>query len=139
SLIAFQPAIDEPSNMTPSVSRSSSMAWTAWARCCHLPRGSVKRKSTYFTSCSLIIEKIFAVSAMLVSSMPRMMRGARSAPLFIVAVEGWSNGFRAPLAGTDADRLVDGGDEDLAVADAPGAGGLLYGLDGALDQIVLEH
>jgi carbamoylphosphate synthase large subunit len=27
---------------------------TWWARCCHLPRGSVNRKSTYFTSLSLI-------------------------------------------------------------------------------------
>ena len=43
SLIAFQPAIDEPSNMTPVVSASSSTASTYIPRCCHLPRGSVKR------------------------------------------------------------------------------------------------
>src|ERR1700733_9700321 len=43
SLIAFQPAIDEPSNMVLSK-----------VTCCHLPRGSVKRRSTYLTSLSLI-------------------------------------------------------------------------------------
>src|SRR5882757_6801179 len=120
SLIAFQPAIDEPSNMTPSVSRSSSTAWTAWARCCHLPRGSVNRKSTYFTSCSLMSEKIFAVSAMMgfldASNDAGRLIGA---PVYCCG-GGWSNGFGAALAGTNADGLVDRGDEDLAVADAPG-------------------
>ena len=48
SLIAFQPAMEEPSNMMPSVRKSSLMVAICWARCCHLPRGSVKRKSTYF-------------------------------------------------------------------------------------------
>src|SRR5713101_6647171 len=140
SLIAFQPAIDEPSNMTPSVSRSSSTACTAWARCCHLPRGSVKRKSTYFTSCSLISEKIFAVSAMMGFLDASNDAGAPDRrPLFIVALRGRSNRFGTALAGADADRFVDGADEDLAVADPPGAGGLLNGLDGALHQIVLEH
>src|ERR687894_1669748 len=54
SLIAFQPAIEEPSNITPSVKVSSSMIDTSKVTCCHLPRGSVKRKSTYLTSLSLI-------------------------------------------------------------------------------------
>src|SRR3546814_5362766 len=53
SLIAFQPAIDEPSNIRPSTSISSSMVSCHWVVCCHLPRGSVKRKSTCFTSLSL--------------------------------------------------------------------------------------
>ena len=55
SLIAFQPAMEEPSNMTPSANISSSTVETCCAVCCHLPRGSVKRKSTYSTLCSLII------------------------------------------------------------------------------------
>src|SRR5882757_10782483 len=111
SLIAFQPAIEEPSNGTPSLRKSSVIVRTAWARCCHLPRGSVKRKSTYFTSCSLMSEKIFAVSAMMGFLDASNDTGApERRPLFIVAVEGWSNGFRAALAGTDADRLVDRGD-----------------------------
>src|SRR6476620_3844431 len=54
SLIAFQPAIDEPSNITPSTNVSSSIMPTSNVTCCHLPRGSVKRRSTYLTSLSLI-------------------------------------------------------------------------------------
>src|SRR6202166_1872232 len=54
SLIAFQPAIEEPSNMRPSAKVSSSIIVTSNVTCCHLPRGSVKRRSTYFTSLSLI-------------------------------------------------------------------------------------
>src|SRR5438132_11895014 len=55
SWIAFQPAIEEPSNMMPSANVSSSTVEISTVTCCHLPRGSVKRKSTYFTSLSLII------------------------------------------------------------------------------------
>src|SRR5215813_13788668 len=51
----------------------------------------------------------------------------------------WSNGVWATLAGPDADHLVDGCDEDLAVADAPGMRGLLDGLHGALDHRILQH
>src|SRR5215210_9409243 len=54
SLIAFQPAIDEPSNMMPSANTSSSTIEMSKVTCCHLPRGSVKRKSTYLMSLSLI-------------------------------------------------------------------------------------
>src|SRR5580692_11039666 len=54
SLIAFQPAIDEPSNIRPSAKESSSIMPTSKVTCCHLPRGSVKRRSTYLTSLSLI-------------------------------------------------------------------------------------
>ena len=59
SLIAFQPAIEEPSNIWPSAKVSSSIMVTSKVTCCHLPRGSVKRKSTYFTSLSLIIFMTF--------------------------------------------------------------------------------
>src|SRR6516162_5924246 len=54
SWIAFQPAIEEPSNMMPSAKVSSSTVLMSTVTCCHLPRGSVKRKSAYFTSLSLI-------------------------------------------------------------------------------------
>ena len=50
SLIAFHPAIDEPSNITPSEKASSSTMDTSNVTCCHFPRGSVKRKSTYLMS-----------------------------------------------------------------------------------------
>jgi hypothetical protein len=59
SLIAFQPAIEEPSNICPSAKVSSSIMVTSKVTCCHLPRGSVNRKSTYFTSLSLIIFMTF--------------------------------------------------------------------------------
>ncbi len=55
SLIAFQPAIEEPSNMMPSAKVSSSIIVLSNVTCCHFPRGSVKRKSTYFTSLSFIV------------------------------------------------------------------------------------
>src|ERR1700759_209999 len=62
SLIAFQPAIEEPSNMVPSVKMSSSIILISKVTCCHLPRGSVKRRSTYLTSLSLIdLRTSFAV------------------------------------------------------------------------------
>src|SRR5256714_3188009 len=54
SLIAFQPAMEEPSNMRPSAKVSSSIMPVSKVTCCHLPRGSVKRRSTYLTSLSLI-------------------------------------------------------------------------------------
>src|SRR5215470_13211470 len=54
SWMAFQPAIEEPSNMMPSAKVSSSTVLMSTVTCCHLPRGSVKRKSAYFTSLSLI-------------------------------------------------------------------------------------
>src|ERR1700675_318738 len=59
SLIAFQPAIEEPSNIMPSANVSSSIWLMSKVTCCHLPRGSVKRKSAYFTSLSLIIFMTF--------------------------------------------------------------------------------
>src|SRR5215207_97426 len=54
SLIAFQPAIEEPSNIVPSAKMSSSTIEMSKVTCCHFPRGSVKRKSTYLMSLSLI-------------------------------------------------------------------------------------
>src|SRR5258708_4698568 len=46
---------------------------------------------------------------------------------------------RARLAGADAQRLLDRRDEDLAVTDLAGVGGLLDRLDGALDLGVVDH
>src|SRR5262249_48358117 len=47
-----------------------------------------------------------------------------------------SERFVTTLARTDADHLVHGQDEDLAVADPAGLGGLLYGLDDLRDLVV---
>ena len=60
SLIAFQPAIEEPSNMKPSRNTSASTVETCCAVCCHLPRGSVNRRSTYSTPFSWIIASTFS-------------------------------------------------------------------------------
>src|SRR4029450_2476558 len=62
SLIAFQPAIELPSNMKPSVKLSSSTTPEAIVRCCHLPLGSVKRRSTQSISSSLIRDRIVPAS-----------------------------------------------------------------------------
>jgi hypothetical protein len=62
SLIAFQPAIDDPSNIRPSVSSSSPMTFDTIVRCCHLPLGSVNRRSTHSISWSLIIFRIAPAS-----------------------------------------------------------------------------
>src|SRR3954447_5523686 len=76
SLIAFHPAIEEPSNMKPSVKLSSSTTPDAIVKCCHLPLGSVKRRSTHSISSSLSRDRILPASfAMLpsvfLSSFPR--------------------------------------------------------------------
>src|SRR3954468_21871447 len=54
SLIAFQPAIEEPSNIRPSVSSSSPSTPEHMVRCCHLPLGSVNRRSTHSIPPSVI-------------------------------------------------------------------------------------
>src|ERR1700728_2384764 len=54
SLIPFQPAIDEPSNILPSVNRSASTSRAGMETCCSLPRVSVNRRSAYLTSFSFI-------------------------------------------------------------------------------------
>src|ERR1700733_10851131 len=54
SLIPFQPAIEEPSNIFPSVNRSASTRRAGMETCCSLPRVSVNRRSAYLTSFSFI-------------------------------------------------------------------------------------
>src|SRR5579859_3616394 len=149
SLIAFQPAIEDPSNMMPSRKTSSSMVETCCAVCCHLPRGSVNRRSTYSTECSVSISStlptplvapagFLAMYCFPVSRLNGKLRGPHHAA---PPGSGPSTRFRrgpeaefvclccyaldrvlATFAGTDADDLLDRGDEDLAVADTPGTG-----------------
>src|SRR6478736_6892866 len=47
-----------------------------------------------------------------------------------------SDGFVAALAGADAHRFFEAGDEDLAVTDAPRLGSLLDRVDDRMDQVV---
>src|SRR5687767_4591253 len=53
-----------------------------------------------------------------------------------------SDRLRAALAGADADAILQGEDEDLAVANTPlraGAGGLHDGVDGRLDEVLVDR
>ena len=54
SSMLFQPAIDEPSNIFPSLSISLSTTLAGTVTCCSFPMVSQKRRSTNLTSCSLI-------------------------------------------------------------------------------------
>src|SRR3982075_3445409 len=137
SWIAFQPAIEEPSNIWPSANVSSSIKLTSKVTCCHLPRGSVKRKSTYFTSLSLIV---FITSlAVVMERIPfrvagRAGGGSRRA-VGLAGLDGVQSGF----PGSDPNGFFDIGDEDLTVADSPGLGGATDRLDGLFDHVVAEH
>src|SRR6476469_9122686 len=131
SLMAFQPAIEEPSNIRPSAQASSCICETSMVRCCILPRGSVKRRSTYLTSLSLISARTPETSMGLL-----MMIFLWSELVYVVV---GLERVRAGLAGADADGLLDVGDENLAVADAAGARRVLDGLDGALHELVRQH
>src|SRR5215211_2919162 len=134
SLIAFQPAIDEPSNITPSAKVSSSMIDTSKVTCCHLPRGSVKRKSTYLTSLSLIaLSTSFAFCILVGPLLPFWIFPGRTA---VQLADLRSDRLGARLAGADPDRFLDARYKNLAIADAPGMGRLADRLDGALDHVV---
>src|SRR5271168_2277033 len=122
SLIAFHPAIDEPSNIWPSAKVSSSIMVTSKVTCCHLPRGSVKRKSTYFTSLSLIIFMTFF--GVVMECVP--FRGASDCLVAMVAfcprrVSAGSqtidsDGVNSGLSGPNPDGFFDTRDEDFPVA-----------------------
>src|SRR5262249_27397668 len=138
SLIAFQPAIDEPSNMVPSFRKSSSTIIRSKVTCCHLPRGSVKRMSTYLTSFSLISLRMSPAVVFLsaiVQSFPSTLTvkvsrpDGRNSKNVAPALAGPSDRFHPRLAGADADGFLDIEDENLAVADAARARSLLDGLD----------
>src|SRR5690554_6844307 len=113
----FQPVIDEPSNMKPSSRKSALTTSAITVTCCSLPRGSVKRISTYSTPSSLIVLRTVSI-LMLV-------------PLSLLA--GGSDGVLAGLAGANTDDLFNRCDEDLAVADLVGARGGDDRFDGGID------
>src|SRR6185503_6565873 len=129
SLIAFQPAMEEPSNIVPLVRKSSSTIDRSNVTCCHLPRGSVKRTSTNLTSLVLIIERMLCGLCAMVFGLP----------LQEVELAQRLYGVRAGLAGADADGFLDIEDEYLAVADASRARSLLDGVDGGFEAAVFDH
>src|SRR6267154_2563464 len=140
SLIAFQPAIEEPSNIMPSAKVSSSIIVMSKVTCCHLPRGSVKRKSAYLTSFSLIN---FRTSlAVVMDRIPFLRNGCGCGggrPRPAVQMTNGSNGVDSGLPGSNPDRFLDVGDENLAIADPPGLGGATDRLDRFLDHLIGEH
>src|ERR1043166_7443839 len=106
SWIAFQPGTEEPSNIWPSANVSSSIMLLSKVTCCHLPRGSVNRKSTYFTSLSLII---FMTSLAVAIAFPLLMTAREE------RMRGSLDRVDAGFSGSDPDRLLDVRDENLAV------------------------
>src|SRR4051812_20517760 len=146
SLIAFQPAIEEPSNMKPSVSSSSPTTPATIVRCCHLPLGSVNRRSTHSISWSLIILRTsFAEFA--ICPIPFRYRlsarqnrescchpDARVVTICCAA----SNSVFIPLAGADAQSRLHRNHEDLAVANAAGLRGSGDRLHHTVGQGVLD-
>src|SRR3954447_1162382 len=138
SWIAFHPAIEEPSNIWPSAKVSSSIMLMSKVTCCHLPRGSVKRKSAYFTSLSLI--SFMTSLAVVMECVPFVwltleLQGRPSRSCGTRGSDGIQSGFPRP----DPNGFFDIGDEDLSVADPSGLGGAPDGLDGFLDHVIAEH
>src|SRR5690242_11126629 len=131
SLIAFQPAIEEPTNIWPSAKLSSSIMVTSNVTCCHLPRGPLQRKSTYLTSLSLIIFITF-LAVVIACIPPCYGRGpCVCAPRL--------DRIHPALSGSDPDRFLDIGYENLPVADAAGLRRATDRLDGFFRHVVGEH
>src|SRR5512145_1583379 len=120
SLMAFQPAIDEPSNIRPSSSSSSPSTEETMVRCCHLPLGSVKRRSTHSISSSLI--RLTISDAVGMAFLPLTLDGCCCGAAGEGPVRRNSDGGLVPLPGADAQDGVHGADEDLAVTDTAGLG-----------------
>src|SRR3954454_17611185 len=113
SWMAFQPAIEEPSNIWPSAKVSSPIMLRSNVTCCHFPRGSVNRKSTYFTSLSLII---FMTSLGVVMECNLSCGQAQRWRRALYASER-SDGVKSGFPRSDPDSFLDVGDEDFSVAD----------------------
>src|SRR5262249_919391 len=129
----------------PSENVSSSMRPMSKVTCCHLPRGSVKRKSAYLTSLSLmsfrtslavVIDAIPLVFRRFpLPTLPRKRgRGGRSeaAPVSFDRIQ-------PGVAGLDANGFLYLGDENLSIANAAGLRGAPYGIDRLFDHVVAEH
>src|SRR5664279_1156203 len=152
SLIAFQPAIEEPSNIVPSAKMSSSIMPMSKVTCCHLPRGSVKRRSTYFTSLSLMdFRTSLAVFMNTPYGLQVIVIWPQPATVVMLNTIGGcsiqyqsagrlnSDGVQPGFPSSDANGFLDIGHENLAVADAAGLGRASYGVDRLLDQVVGDH
>src|SRR5215813_10732814 len=133
SWIAFQPAIEEPSNIWPSEKVSSPMMPMSKVTCCHLPRGSVKRKSAYLTSLSLMT---FRTSlAVVIEQIPLSQAFTTSANLAPFSL----NRIQTRFPGADANGFLYLGDENLSIANAAGLCRAPYGVDRLFNHVVAEH
>src|ERR1043165_2840748 len=130
SWISSQPAIEEPSNIWPSANVSSSIIDLSKVTCCHLPRGSVKRKSTYFTSLSFIILRTSL--AVVIGTLSQTNSGSSAGPRA-------SDRIQTGFPRSDPDGFFDVGDEDLAVPDAAGLRSPADRVHGFFDHVVAEN
>src|SRR5262245_4458238 len=106
--------------------------------CCHFPRGSVKRKSAYLASLSLI--SFITSLTVVMERIPFRVagRGSGGGRSNVEACHG-SDGIHSGFSRSDPDGFLDVGDENLAVPNPPGLGGAADRLDGFLDHVVTEH
>src|SRR5882724_8110439 len=143
SLIAFQPAIDEPSNIKPSAKASSSIMPTSKVTCCHLPRGSVNRRSTYlavFMNTPFGLQVIWPRAATLGNAHYNWGKLNTISEYRHRSIGGTgSDGIQSGFPGSDTNGFLDVGHEDLAVADAPGLGRAPDGVDCPFNQIIRDH
>ena len=131
SLIAFQPAIEEPSNMTPSTNVLSSVAEAMRAVCCHLPQrigeAEVNELDVLFLDHR---ENLFRVHLSLVPLLWLRPHAPRGRVLIRRRRHARQYEFRI--------CIVDARHEDLAVADAARVRRAADRLDGLLDHLVLD-
>ena len=132
--MAFQPAIDEPSNMMPSVSRSSSIVRDVLGGVLPLAARVGEAKVHELDVVLLIMSQNGFECPTYLGSLSLEIKVL----VFVQALEPL-DGFGAAFARANADGLVDCRDENFAVPDAAGAGGFLDGLDGPFDLIVFEN
>src|SRR5215208_6875290 len=97
--------------------------------CCHLPRGSVKRKSTYFTSLSFIIFRTSLAVVMGSIPFPQSTRGCSAGPRA-------SDRIQSGFPRSDPDRFLNVGDKNLAVPDPAGLGSTADRVHGFFDHVV---
>ena len=107
--------------------------------CCIFPRGSVKRRSTYLMSLSLMFFRTSEALLIFPSSLIDVMSWSDDMKAGGRGRQDLSDRVEPAFAGADADRLLDCGDEDLAVADAAGLRRIADRFDRAVDELVRQH
>jgi hypothetical protein len=141
--MAFQPEIEEPSNIVPSVKISGVIMLTSKVTCCILPRMSVNRRSTNWTSLSLIS---FIISSDIRFSLEPLDFAdevfactRRICQRVSLVSASHSNSGGAGFASADAHNVFDIEHKDLAVADLAGLGRSLDGFQRRIDLVVGDH